>query len=148
MHGEELLIALSYFFEKIRIADFTCPSAKDPRVPGEGIFRRHCKVLQIWRKGYDFLQFTQTFQIVGVEQILVHLKTEVGVESADNFAGKLDMGRLVFAHRDEQLLLWLAVHDDVGGLQERVAQETVGAEVAILEILDLLFVGWDALEPA
>src|SRR5208282_5223594 len=39
------------------------------------------------------------------------------------------------------------VDHDVGGLQERIAEEAIGAEVAVLEILNLLFVGRDALEP-
>ena len=39
------------------------------------------------------------------------------------------------------------VHHDVGSLQERIAEKTVGSEVALLQILDLFFVGGYALEP-
>ena len=40
------------------------------------------------------------------------------------------MRGLVFANWDEQVLLGFAVHYDVGGLEEGVSEETVGAEVA------------------
>ena len=73
---------------------------------------------------------------------------ELGVEAAHDFAGKLDMGNLVLADRNEQVQLRFAIENDIRGLQERVAEEAVGAEVAVFEILDLFFVRRHAFEPA
>ena len=40
------------------------------------------------------------------------------------------------------------VDQDVGGLQQRVAEEAVGREVAVLQLVDLVLVGRHPLEPA
>ena len=72
----------------------------------------------------------------------------MNIESADDFAREFDVRGLVFADRHEQVAVRFAVHDDVGGLEERIAEEAVGAEVAVFEIFDLFFVGGDAFEPA
>ena len=65
------------------------------------------------------------------------------VEAAHDLPRDLDVGRLVLAHRDRVGL----VDDDVGGLQQRVAEEAVGREVLPLDVLLLLLVGRDALQP-
>ena len=49
------------------------------------------------------------------------------VEAAHDLAGQLDVRRLVLAHRHRVGL----VDDDVGGLQQRVAEEAVGREVLL-----------------
>ena len=67
-----------------------------------------------------------------------------GVEAAGDLAGELDVGDLVLADGDEVGL----VEQDVGGLEERVAEEAVGGEVLLAELLLLVLVGGDALEPA
>ncbi len=53
------------------------------------------------------------------------------------------MGRLVFPDRDEVR----AVDDDVGGLQHGIAEESVGVEVLVDELLLLLLERRHALEP-
>ena len=78
-----------------------------------------------------------------LEQFVISFKAEVRVESPDNFASKLHVRDLIFADRNEIGI----VNDDIGRLQDRVAKEAVGAEVAIFQILDLLFVSGNALEP-
>ena len=65
------------------------------------------------------------------------------VEAAHDLARQLDVRRLVLAHRHGVGL----VDDDVGRLQQRVAQEAVGREVLLGELLLLLLVGRHALEP-
>ena len=75
------------------------------------------------------------------------LNPKLRVKSPDDFARQLDVRSLIFAHRHQQILIRRAVEDDVGGLQQRIAEESVGAEVAAFEVFDLLFVGGDALEP-
>ena len=67
-----------------------------------------------------------------------------GVEAAGDLAGELDVGNLVGADGDEVRL----VEQDVGGLEEGVAEEAVGGEVLFAELLLLILVGGDALEPA
>ena len=67
-----------------------------------------------------------------------------GVEAAGDFAGELDVGDLVGADGDEVGL----VEQDVGGLQQRVAEEAVGGEILFAELLLLVLVGGDALQPA
>ena len=47
-----------------------------------------------------------------------------GVEAAGDLAGELDVGDLVLADGDEVGL----VEEDVGGLEERVAEEAVGVQ--------------------
>ena len=65
------------------------------------------------------------------------------VEAAGNFARHLDVRHLVFAHRNEAG----AVDQDVSGLQQRVAEEAVGGEILLLELLDLVLVRRHAFEP-
>ena len=78
--------------------------------------------------------FGRGVEVAGVE----------GVEAAGDLAGELDVGDLVGADGDEVGL----VEEDVGGLEERVAEEAVGGEVLFAELLLLVLVGGDALEPA
>src|SRR4051812_44680807 len=40
------------------------------------------------------------------------------------------------------------IYKDVGGLQQRIPEEAVGAEIFVLDVVALLFVGWHALKPA
>ncbi len=70
------------------------------------------------------------------------------VKPADEFAGELDVGDLVFADRDEEAFAGFGVHDNVGGLQGGVAEKAVGVEVFILDVVELFLVGGDAFEPA
>src|SRR5439155_22397040 len=65
------------------------------------------------------------------------------VEAARDLPRELDVGRLVDADRDLRRL----VHEDVGRLEDRVAEEAVGREVPVGELLALLLVGRIALEP-
>ncbi len=67
-----------------------------------------------------------------------------GIEAASDLAGELDVSDLVGADGDKVGL----VEEDVGGLEEWVAEEAVGGEILLAELLLLVFVGGDALEPA
>jgi len=63
------------------------------------------------------------------------------IEAADEFATEFDVGDLVFTYRDKQAPACLRIHDDVGGLQGGVAEEAVGVEVFVFDLVELLFVG-------
>ena len=65
------------------------------------------------------------------------------VEAAHHLARQLEVRHLVVAHRHEVGV----VDDDVGGLQQRVAEEADARQVALGELLDLLLVGRHALQP-
>ena len=56
----------------------------------------------------------------------------------------LDVRDLILTDGDEVGL----IEEDVGGLEERVAEEAVGGQVLLAELLLLVFVGGDAFEPA
>ena len=68
----------------------------------------------------------------------------VEVELAGDLPGQLEVGDLVGAHRDHGGL----VEDDVGGHEDRVAQEAVERQVAVGDLLAHLLVGRGALQPA
>ena len=68
----------------------------------------------------------------------------VEVELPDDLARELDVRDLVDAHRDAVGL----VQDDVGGLQDRVAEEAVEGQLAIRDLLADLLVAGRALQPA
>ena len=78
----------------------------------------------------------------------IDVETVVKIEATDEFAGELDVGDLVFADWDEEALAGMAIHDDVGGLQGGIAEEAVGVQIFVLDVVELLFVGGDALKPA
>src|SRR3954464_9300321 len=40
------------------------------------------------------------------------------------------------------------IYKDVGGLQQRVSEKAVGAEIFVLYVVALLFVSWYAFQPA
>jgi len=65
------------------------------------------------------------------------------VETTGYLTGQLDVGDLIVAYRDEVRL----VEEDVGGLEERVAEEAVGVQVLLAELLLLIFVGRNTLKP-
>ncbi len=65
------------------------------------------------------------------------------VEPPGHLAGELHVGDLVDPHGN----LVGFVHDDVRGLQEGVPQKTVGRKVAVGELLLLILVGGNALQP-
>ena len=66
------------------------------------------------------------------------------VEPACGFARQFDVAGLVFADRH----VFGLVDQDVGRLQQRVAQEAVGGQVFVLEFFLLVFVGGHAFQPA
>ncbi len=78
------------------------------------------------------------------QRIEVRLAAVQVVEAARHFTREFDVRALVFADRNERRL----VDQDVGGLQQRVTEEAVGREVAVLQLLDLVLVGRHAFEPA
>ena len=65
------------------------------------------------------------------------------VEAPRRLAGELHVAGLVFAHGHVIGL----VDQDVGRLQQWVAQKTVGAQVFVFELFLLVFVGGHALQP-
>ena len=65
------------------------------------------------------------------------------IEAPGNLARDFDVCDLVLADRH----VLGPVHQDVGALQQRVTQEAVGAEVLVLQLLDLVLVGRHPLEP-
>src|SRR6202043_3238710 len=73
----------------------------------------------------------------------VRLAPVGGVEAPRGFAGELHMRPLVLAHRH----VGGAVYQDVGALQQRVAEEAVGREILFLQLLLLILVTGYALEP-
>src|SRR5581483_11241400 len=62
------------------------------------------------------------------------------VETAGDFAADFEVRDLVFADRDVLRL----VDEDVGGHENGVAEESKRAEVLVVNVLALLFVGGDA----
>ena len=65
------------------------------------------------------------------------------IETAHNLAGQLEVRHLVIPHRHPVGV----VDGDVGGLEQRIAEEADGRQVAVAHLLDLLFIGGHALEP-
>jgi hypothetical protein len=66
------------------------------------------------------------------------------VEAARDLARDLDVRDLVFADRHELR----PVQQDVGALQQRIAEEPVGREILLLQLLLLVLVGRHPLQPA
>ena len=66
------------------------------------------------------------------------------VEAARDLARDLDVRHLVLAHRD----VLRAVQQDVGGLQQRIAEESVRGQIAVGKLRLLILVGRHALQPA
>jgi hypothetical protein len=66
------------------------------------------------------------------------------VEAPGDLAGHLDMRHLVLAHRHLAGL----VDEDVGALQQRIAEEAVGGEILLLELFLLILVARHPLQPA
>jgi hypothetical protein len=66
------------------------------------------------------------------------------IEAPRDLAGEFDVRHLVLANRHPGG----AIHQDVGRLQQRIAQEPVGGEIAVGELFLLVLVGGHALEPA
>ena len=67
-----------------------------------------------------------------------------GIEAPGDLARDLDVGDLVLADRH----VHRPVQQDVRALQQRIAEEAVGREVLLLQLLLLVLVGRHALEPA
>jgi hypothetical protein len=66
------------------------------------------------------------------------------VEAARQLTRKLDVRHLILAHRH----LVGAVDQDVGRLQQRIAEKTVGRQILVLQLFLLILVGRHALQPA
>ena len=72
-----------------------------------------------------------------------HVAVEL-VEPAGDLPGELHVRLLVLADRHHGGV----VHEDVGRLQHGIPEEPVGVEVLLLQFLDQLLVGRNALQPA
>ncbi len=66
------------------------------------------------------------------------------VEAPADLAGEFDVRHLVLAHRHEVG----AVNQDVGGLEQWIAEKTVGRQILFRQFFLLVLVGWHALQPA
>ena len=66
------------------------------------------------------------------------------IETPRHLARHLDVGNLVLSDRYETCL----EYDDIGSLQQRITQETVGGQVPAMQPLLLLLVGRYSLQPA
>ena len=82
------------------------------------------------------------------EDFLAHVEAVVQIEAADEFAGELHVGDLVLADRDKKAFAGFGVHDDIGGLESGVPEETISVEIFVLDVFELLFVGGNTFEPA
>ena len=65
------------------------------------------------------------FAVLRRKDFSADIETVEKVKAPDKFARKLDVGNLVFADGNVETFAGLAVHDDIGGLQRRVAEEAV-----------------------
>ncbi len=65
------------------------------------------------------------------------------VEAPGDLPGHLHVGHLVHPHRHALGF----VHQDVGGLEHRIAQKAVGGQVFVGQLLHLVFIGGVALQP-
>jgi hypothetical protein len=86
-------------------------------------------------------QFPDRFARLGLEARRTAIEV---VEAAGDFARKLDVRHLVLAHRH----LVGAVDQDVGRLQQRVAEETVGGQILVFQFFLLVLVGRHPFQPA
>ena len=66
------------------------------------------------------------------------------IETTSHLAHELDMRNLVFTDRNE----FRAIDEHIGGLQQRIAEKTVGRQVLVLELFDLVLVSRHALQPS
>ena len=66
------------------------------------------------------------------------------VEAARDLARDLDVRHLILAHRH----VLSPVEQDVGRLQQRIAEKSVGGEILVRELRLLILVGGNALQPA
>src|SRR6185437_1699795 len=74
----------------------------------------------------------------------VRLPAKHVVEAARGLPRQLDVGDLVFPDGH----VGGAIDEDVGSLQQRITEKSVGGEILLLELLLLILVARDALEPA
>ena len=91
---------------------------------------------------------SKCFFVFQLEELFTQFEAVESVEAADEFARELNVGDLVFANRDDEALSGVGIDDDVGGLQRGIAEEAVGVEVPVLDIVEGFLVGGNALEPA
>ncbi len=89
--------------------------------------------------GADYLgKLRQMFLRFGKHRCLVDI-----IEAPREFPCQLQMRELILAHRDEIRF----IQEDIGGLQDGVAEETVGGEVFLFYLLLFFLVGRIAFEP-
>ena len=65
------------------------------------------------------------------------------VETSRHFPGQLEVRQLILPYRNEIRF----VQEDVGGLEDWIAQKAVGAEILFLDLLLFFLVGRIALQP-
>ena len=66
------------------------------------------------------------------------------IETARDLAREFNVGHLVVAHRN----LVGAIDQDVGGLQQRIAEKAVGRQILVRQLFLLVLVGRHTLQPA
>ena len=66
------------------------------------------------------------------------------IKSSGGFPRKLNMSNLVGTHRH----VTRSVDENVGGLQQGVTEEAIGGQILLLQLVLLILVARDALQPA
>ena len=65
------------------------------------------------------------------------------IETTGDFSCQLNMWGLIFAHRDTIGF----IHQDVGSLEHRIAQESISIDVFLIQLVKLLLIGGIPLQP-
>ena len=66
------------------------------------------------------------------------------VKATCHFTGQFDMRHLIFTDRD----MLGVIHQNIGRLQQRIAQETIGRQIFMRQLFLLVLVGRHTLQPA
>ena len=66
------------------------------------------------------------------------------VKASSDLAGKLNVGHLILPHGD----MGRSVNQDIGRLQQGIAQKAIGREITIRELVLLVFIAGYPLKPA
>src|SRR5262249_19174749 len=86
----------------------------------------------------DFRKLCEVFFRLRKDRLLVEV-----IEPSCHFASELQVRQLIFPHRDEIRL----VEENIGSLENGIAEETVGTEVLFLDLFLFFFVRRNASEP-
>src|ERR1700732_4922249 len=94
---------------------------------------------------YSFGNGEKSALVFCAKQAAIYVEAKIEIKSTHDLAAEFDVGDLIFSDWHDQRDPFLAVDNNIGGLQDWIAEEAVGVQVLVFHVFESFLVSGNAL---